>query len=228
MYLWKSWRDTHAFCLILLIIAAAVMPVAAVACVGTHLVEDFGPSASQSTRALILNIVAFGLGAICAINEFADQTAHFLFTKPRTRAYFVWVGWLVGCIELVAIGLVNLLSSWLTLSHYTKHPFRSTVFGSVRIQDVVSVFIYCIFVYCLTYALTAVLRNGLKGLGASVGILTGITAIAALLRIRWNIDLPTPSAPIGSLPLIVSNTLWILVALLFVLGGQMVIERTEI
>jgi hypothetical protein len=228
MYLWKCWCDTRAFWLIFIIIAAAAMPVAAVACLGTHLVEDFGASAFQTTSGLILTVLGLGLGAICAINEFGDKTAHFLFAKPRTRAYFVWASWLVGCVELAVVGLINLFSGWLTLSRYTKHPFRSEVFGALRTQDLVGVFIYSIFVYCLTYALTAVLRSGLKGLGASMGFLTGITAISALFRVRWSIDLPMPSSPIGSLPLVISNTLWIVVALLFVFGGQIIIERMEI
>jgi hypothetical protein len=39
------------------------------------------------------------------------------------------------------------------------------------------------------YSLTAILRNGLKGLGGSMGILTGINALGVLMRVRWNIDL---------------------------------------
>ena len=62
------------------------MPVAAVVCVGTGLIEEFGVSAFQSTFGLVLVSVALGLGAIGAIHEFADKTAHFLFTKPRSRA----------------------------------------------------------------------------------------------------------------------------------------------
>jgi ABC-type transport system involved in multi-copper enzyme maturation permease subunit len=204
------------------------MPVAALVCSGTHLVEDFGLSAFQTTHALILNILALGLGAICAVNEFGDKTAHFLFTKPRPRAYFVWIGWLVGCTELVVIGIINLLSGWLTLSRYSHHPFQSGIFLSVGAEALVGIFVYCIFVYSLTYALTAVLRSGLKGIGASMGFTIGIQAIAAVFRVRWNINLPIPPAPIGNSPLFVSTTVWILIALLLVYACQRAIERAEI
>jgi len=38
MYFWKCWRDTRSFFIVFLIIAAIVMPVAAVVCLGTPLV----------------------------------------------------------------------------------------------------------------------------------------------------------------------------------------------
>jgi ABC-type transport system involved in multi-copper enzyme maturation permease subunit len=228
MYLWKCWRDTRAFCFIFAIIAAAVMPVAALICTGTQLVQNFGLEAFKATHSLILNILALGLGAICAINEFGDKTAHFLFTKPRTRAYFVWLAWLVGCIELLAIGLINLLAGWLTLSRYSKHAFHSGIFFPVGPGVLVGVFVYSIFVYSLTYALTAVLRSGLKGIGASMGFTIGMQAIAAVFRVRWNIDLPVPPAQIGNLPLVFSSAVWLIVTLGLVYACQWVIDRAEI
>jgi len=228
MYFWKCWRDTRSFFVVFLIIAAIVMPVAAVVCLGTHLVEDFGTSAFSTTFGLILMAVALGLGAIGAIHEFAEKTAHFLFTKPRRRAYFVWAGWAVGFAELLAVATVNLLAGWLTLSHYSKNPFHSTLFGSMASQTLFDPLIFCLWAYCLTYSLTVLLRNGLKGLGASMGILFGFPLFAAAIRWRWHIDLPLPPLPISGLPLAISNIIWTLVALLFVLGAQLVVERAEI
>jgi hypothetical protein len=229
MYFWKCWRDTRSFFLVFLIIAAIVMPVAAVVCVGTHLVEDFGTSAFLTTFGLILTAVALGLGAVGAVHEFAEKTAHFLFTKPRSRAYFVWVGWAVGCAEFLAVAVVNLLAGWLTLSHYSKNPFHSTLNGSITTQNILDPLIFCLWAYCLTFALTVLLRNGLKGLGASMAILFGLPFFAAAIRWRWHIDLPLlPGLPLGSLPIAVSNIIWILIAMLFVLAAQLVVERTEI
>lgn len=136
MYFWKCWRDTRSFFVVFLIIAAIVMPVAAVVRLGTHLVEDFGTTAFQSTFGLILMAMAFGLGAIGAIHEFAEKMAHFLFTKPRSRAYFVWTGWAVGFAELLAIAAVNFLAGWITLSRYSKNPFHSTLNDSMNAQSI--------------------------------------------------------------------------------------------
>ena len=228
MYFWKCWRDTRSFFIVFLIIAAIVMPVAAIVCVGTHLVEDFGTSAFSTTFGLILTAVALGLGAVGAIHEFADKTAHFLFTKPRSRAYFVWAGWAVGLAELAAVAAVNFLAGWATLSHYSKNPFHSALNGSMTAQNFLDDLIFCIWAYCLTYSLTVLLRNGLKGLGASMAILFGLPFFAAAVRWRWHIDLPLfPGLPLGSLPLVVSNIIWILIAMFFVLAVQLVVERAE-
>jgi hypothetical protein len=177
---------------------------------------------------MMLFVVALGLGTICAIQEFTEKTTHFLFTKPRSRAYFVWSGWVVGCIELLTIALVNLSAGWLTLAHYSKSPFRSVLLGSVREQDIVGILIYTLYIYGLTYSMTVMLRNGLKGLGASMGITFGLQAIAIAIRLRWNVLFPIPPLPIQGLPLILSNIVWILVGLLLVFAAQIVIERVEV
>jgi ABC-type transport system involved in multi-copper enzyme maturation permease subunit len=228
MYFWKCWRDTRSFFVVFLIIAAIVMPVAAIVCLGTHLVEDFGTSAFSATFGLILMAVALGLGAIGAVHEFTEKTAHFLFTKPRSRAYFVWVAWAVGFAELLAIATVNFLAGWVTLSHFTKNPSHSPIFGSMTAHTLLDPLFFCLWAYCLTYSLTVLLRNGLKGLGASMGILFGLPLFAVAIRWRWHIKLPFPPEPIGSLPVVMSSIIWILVAMLFVLAAQLFVERTEI
>lgn len=228
MYFWKCWRDTRAFFVAFLIIAAAVIPVTALVCTGTGLMRDFGRDAAKSTFGLLMTVITLGLGAIGAIHEFADKAVHFLFTKPRSRAYFVWVGWAVGCIEVLAIAVVNLLAGGVTLAFYSSGPFWSALLGALKGFDVIGIFIYGAFVYGQTYSLTAVLRNGLKGLGASLGATTGLWAFAAALWARWRVHVPIPPDRIGSLPMAISNGVWILVALLFVFGAQLVVERTEI
>ena len=120
------------------------MPVAAVVSLGSHLVEDFGPSAFLNTFALILMAVPQGLGGIGASHEFDEKTAHFLFTKPRSRAYFVWAGWAVGFAELLAVAAVNFLAGWTTLSHYSKNPFHSTLDGSMTAQNFLDPLSFCI------------------------------------------------------------------------------------
>jgi len=213
---------------VFLVLAASAMPVTALVSKGINLQEGFGPGAFLSTFALILFVVALGLGTIGAIQEFTDKTAHFLFTKPRPRFYFVWAGWVVGCAELLAIALVNVLTGWLTLAYYGKTPLWSVLFGLLTKLDIAGVLIYTLFVYCLTYAMTVVLRNGLKGLGASMGIIIGLAMIAAAVRARWQVDVPIPVEHFGSLPIVASNLIWIFVALLFVFAAQLVVERAEI
>jgi len=210
-----------------LIGAAIVMPVAAVVCKGTGLVQEFGADAFQATFGLLLIAVALGLAAIGAIHEFGDKTAHFLFTKPRTRAYFVWVSWSVGLGELLAIAAVNFLAGWLTLLRFSKNPLHSPVIGPITPQ-LIEDLIMAIYTYSLAYSLTAVLRSGLKGLGAALGIVFGLPFLAIAVRWRWHINLPIPTSPIGHLSLVDSDLTWIFIALLFVFSAQIVIERGEV
>ena len=228
MYAWKCWRDTRFFFLAFLIIAAAAMPVAAAVSTGTHLIEQFGTMAFQATFSMLVTIVALALGAISAIQEFTEKTAHFLFTKPRSRAYFVWVSWAIGCAELTAIAAMNFLSGWLTLARYGSNSFPSHLFGSIRGEQIAQAVIQGFFVYALTYALTAILRNGLKGLGASFLIMTGLNGVVIAADIGWRVHLPMPSEQIGSLSSEASGIVWVFIALLFVFVAQVVIERAEI
>ena len=61
-----------------------------------------------------------------------------------------------------------------------------------------------------------------------MGITFGLQAIAIAFRVRWNVRFPVPPLPIGGLPIIVSNIVWILVGLLLVFAAQIIIERAEV
>jgi ABC-type transport system involved in multi-copper enzyme maturation permease subunit len=228
MYLWKCWRDTRSFFIAFLIIGAAAIPVTAVVCRGTGLMRDFGTEAVRSTFGLLMTIIALGLGAIGAIHEFADKAVHFLFTKPRSRAYFVWAGWAVGCLEITAIALVNVSAGATTLALYSKGSFWLSFFHALRGLETIEILIYGLVYYGMTYSLTAVLRSGLKGLGASMAIMTGYWNLAAVFHWLWHIEMPMPAERIGNLPMVTSAGLWVLLALLFVAWAQGVIERAEV
>ena len=228
MYFWKCWRDTRSFFVVAVIIAAVMMPVAAAVCKGTGLLEDFGPSAFLSTFGLLGMVTALGVGAVGASEEFADKTVYFLFTKPRSRAYFVWAGWAVGCFEVLLISLVNLAVGWAVLARHATNPANSGLFGSITAHQIVSNFILFVYVYCASYALTALLRNGLKGIGASMVFVFGFPLFAVAIRWRWKIALPVPVDRIGTLPLVSSDLIWMIIALLFVFTAQLIVERAEI
>ena len=228
MYIWKCWRETRFFTIVFLIIAAAVMPVTAAVSVGTHFMEEFGGAAFTSALAAILIGMALWLGVIAALHGFDDKTVQFLFTKPHSRASFVWIGWAVGCSELLVVGLVNLFVGWLTLSMYSSHPLSSELFGSLANQEHGAFFVMSFFTYSLTYALTAALRNGVNGLGASMGSGIAYDLLVLTARWRWNIQLPFPMERMGSLPYGISNLLWMVVALCFLLAAQVVVERAEV
>ena len=223
MYLWKCWRETRFFCTVFLIIAVAIMPVIAAVSAGTHFMEEFGRAALTTALSSIFVGMALWLGVIGALHGFDDKTVQFLFTRPRSRASFVWIGWAVGLVELLVVGFVNLFAGWLTLSRYTR--MSSEDFGA---QDFAFIFVLSLMVYSITYAFTAVLRNGVNGLGASMGCGIAYDVLVAALRLRWNIKIPLPAERMQSLPPGVSNLLWMVIGLCFVVAAQVIVERAEV
>lgn len=231
MYLWKCWRDTRGFFVVFLAIAALPMPMAAFASHLGKAILDAGPLAFQNTFTMVVTAVAYALATICAIQEFTDKTAHFLFTKPRSRGYFVWASWIVGFTELLLVAAVNLFVGWRVLAHYGVSAFSDAGpqrWNLVSPQNFIKTGVYACFAYALTFALAAILRNGLKGLGASLGLLAGMAGVAVALQMRWNIDLPLPPQRIGHLTFALSECVWITLGLLFVFAAQLVVERAEI
>lgn len=194
-------------------------------------IRDAGPLAFQNTFVMVVTFVAFALATICAIQEFTDKTAHFLFTKPRSRSYFVWTSWIVGFSELLVVAAVNLFVGWRVLAHYGVGAFSDAGpqrWNLVCPQKFIDAAVFACFAYALTFALAAILRSGLKGLGASLGLLAGMGGVQAALQMRWKIDLPFPPQQIGHLPLALSECAWTMLALLFVFAAQLVVERAEI
>jgi hypothetical protein len=233
MYLWKCWRDTRWFFVVFLAIAGLPMPMAAFASRFAAVIREAGPMAFKNTFAMVATAVAYSLATICAIQEFTDKTAHFLFTKPRSRAYFVWMSWLVGFAELLIVAAVNLFVGWRVLAHYGVRAFSDAGpqiqnWNLVSPEKFIASAVYACFAYTLTFALAAILRSGLKGLGGSLGLLSGMIGVSVLLQTRWKIHLPLPPQQIAHLPLALSECAWIALALLFVLAAQLVTERAEI
>ena len=233
MYVWKCWRDTRRFFVFFLAIAALPMPMAAFASRFGTAIRDAGPLAFQNTFMMVVTAVAYALATICAIQEFTDKTAHFLFTKPRSRSYFVWMSWLVGFTELLTVAAVNLFIGWRVLAHFGVRAFsdagpQTQDWNLVSPQKFVEAAVFACFAYTLTFALAAILRSGLKGLGASLGLLTGTVGVSAELQMRWRINLPLPPQQIGHLSVALSECAWVMLALLFVLAAQLVVERAEI
>ncbi len=222
MYIWKCWRDSRYFFFAVVTIAAATLPVATTLARGTGVVEPLDSRAALSVLGLLGMGTSLGLGALMASEEFAQDTISFLFSRPHKRAYFVWMGWVVGGIELLLIVFVNMYAAWVTLRH-----FHAAVPGPVSVERIFEALTLFLFVYSLTFTLTAVLGSGLKGLGASMACIFGWPLFALALEVKWKIHCPVPTERLWTLPITVSYAIWIEIALLFVVFAQAAIESWE-
>ena len=228
MYFWKCWRDSRTYFFVFVISGLLAMPIA-VSVLGRGGITDAGTvGAIFATVAEIGVIAAFGLSAQVASEEFGDRSIHFLFAKPRSRSYFVWVAWAVGCMQMLFVIALNLVVGWIALTQYGKFGTRTVLHNLIASTSLLQSVVACLFLFCFTYALTAVLRRGFAGLGSSLLLVIGAQALAIVLRLRWNIRLPLPPDAIGSLSLYASDVLWILLALALVAATQWRFERAEI
>lgn len=221
MYLWKCWRDTRGFFLVLAIAAVLIMPCAGAV---TGLLQDFGTAALRSTFMLVGIGAAMALGARAAGQGFAGDTLQFLFTKPRTRAYFLWACWAVGCVEMLAIVAINFAAGYFTLVRHDVDPFRASAGGpGISLHEATGGLALFVLNYCLVYALTIALRSAEAGLGAGLAIVFGFPAVVMVLRFRWNMDLNLNRLPSGVL-----DSLLMALALIVVISAQMLLERREV
>jgi hypothetical protein len=68
----------------------------------------------------------------------------------------------------------------------------------------------------------------LRQLPSHANLVFGVPFFAIAVRWRWKINLPVPAVPMEGLSPLASNFICMLVALLFVLAAQLIVERTEI
>ncbi len=248
MYFWKCWRETRAQFIAGLVVFVAVcsfftIPVAKF---GSPEMMKTGvsPSVAQAWSSAI-RMVLGGWGGtlilICGLvlgsaglgKEFDKQTVGFLFTRPRRRRYWVWVGWSAGVFELaiialVGVGLTSGLLTFLTGHFYTWRVLAA--FLGLTVGGAVS--------YSLTYFMAVVTRSGLQGLGYAMGILFVAILVPGMTAHFWRIYLPSlwdfmdttcewAAAVVSSFPFSVL-ILWSIVALAFPLAAQALVERADV
>ena len=108
MYLWKCWRDTRV------VLAASLLCIGAlfVFVLRQNLVLDHRAPFERlptifpfllSIQAFPLSFVAWLLGFFGVGRDLGERSGSYLFTRPRSRAYFVWCDWGVGMALLLPI-----------------------------------------------------------------------------------------------------------------------------
>src|SRR5580704_15743818 len=107
MYLWKCWRDTRI--LFFVWIAAAML--FADPYHWNDRFELYGLATASLMGGVLLSWASY--------EGFRPDTYPFVFTRPRSRGYFVWMAWLVAGAELV-VGFLIAIAADLALLHWTN------------------------------------------------------------------------------------------------------------
>jgi hypothetical protein len=206
MYLWKCWRDTR----IVLVASLICLGVLFLTIVSKDIVIDHhAPFERFSTvlpfaltvQAFPVSFVAWLLGSFGVGRDLGDRSGSYVFTRPRSRAYFVWCDWGVGMAQLLPIvALLNLVFG--VLLHRLIVAVGDPLQGSVVIagRPVTLAFIVWLnfsasfllagLVYSLTYFSTVLMKHA-KGLIYAAGVLVGYLFLEQIAPHYWpGIHLP--------------------------------------
>jgi hypothetical protein len=205
MYLWKCWRDTR----IVLVASLLCVGVLFVSIVSKDIVLPNAPFERLSgilpfaltIQAFPISFVAWLLGSFGVGRDLGERSGSYVFTRPKSRAYFVWCDWGVGMAQLLPIvALLNLVLG--ILLHRILVAVGDPLHGSVLIagRPVTLAFIvwsnfgaaYLLagLVFSLTYFSTVVAKHA-KGLIYGAGVLVGYLFLEMIVPHYWpGIHLP--------------------------------------
>jgi hypothetical protein len=202
-----------------------------------------------SLQAFPVSFVAWLMGTFGVGRDLGDRGGSYLFTRPRSRAYFVWCDWGVGMAQLVPI--VALLNGVLgVLLHRIFVAAGDPLHGSVVVGgrvltlaylvwlNFVAAFILAGLVYSLTYFSTVLLKHA-KGIIYGAGVLVGYLFLEQVVPRYWpGIHLPKlvmqafiqPNRDVVGIAdhLGVSVAIRAAIILLFPLATQFVLQKADI
>jgi hypothetical protein len=206
MYLWKCWRDTR----IVLVASLVCIGVLFVSIVSKDIaIDQHAPFERLSNilpfaltiQAFPISFVAWLLGSFGVGRDLGERSGSYIFTRPKSRAYFVWCDWCVGMAQLLPIAaLLNLMLG--VLLHRIIVAVGDPLHGSVLIagRPVTLAFIVWLnfgaayllagLVFSLTYFSTVIAKHA-KGLIYGAGVLVGYIFLEMIVPHYWpGIHLP--------------------------------------
>ena len=252
MYLWKYWRESR----ITFAVGMALVGLLLWAVLKIH-VGDLGqgPNGTNETSpatiyllmaaplVLPLGFLALLFGSFGAGHDLGKGSGSFLFSRPRSRAFFVWSDWGYGMAQLLLIVLAA--NAVLALAVY-----RITGGGGPILLGGVPVSMASIFVlHCvagllligllmgLTYFSSVLAKN--RGVLLALGVVLAYYIAKAVVNYKWpSITLPdltltefsmTPQGPPGfAKNLGLEIALRAAVALAFPFAAQILLQQRDV
>ncbi len=206
MYLWKYWRETRiAFCVSLAAIALLLLIVlkghAVVSTSGS------GPTIDKLPQVLVVLLIvqsvplgflgwifgSFGVG-----RDLGEGSGSFVFTRPGSRASFVWRDWGFGMAELVIVTVLLNVVLGLQIYRIFAAGFQGGApLTSPNVSPVLSASLTCFasfllagLIFSLTYFSTILVKSS-KGTMLAAGALLGYVILKAVVAHYWpSVELP--------------------------------------
>jgi len=222
MYLWKYWRESRITFVVGVLLVGLLLWAVLKAHVGAL---SSGPrDVSQQNLAQLYLVIAapltlplaflglrygsFGLG-----RDLGEGSGWFLFSRPRTRAFFVWSDWGYGMGQLLLLILAaNVVLAW---AIHRVAPDTATIFMSRQPVSMLAIFcLHCVAgmllagsMFSLTYFCSVLTRG--RGVSLAVGVIIAYWIAGAVVNHYWpDITLPkltltefsftrSPTMPLG-------------------------------
>jgi hypothetical protein len=212
MYYWKCWRDNRVGFFGYLI---SFFGLTGLWMYAMHRANRVGHviGTPEETWVFILSItfglallgasvVALGFGSNNAGTDIGSGSGDFLFTRPRSRAYYIWAGWTTGMVQIAFLTIFTVLASTICIYYQTDAGWRRLPGGAhqgmAAFADVfvliLSVMATAAIIYGLTYFMGILTRSGRKAAIFSLGLIVAYGVSQALLS--WLADISIPDLTI--------------------------------
>lgn len=133
---------------------------------------------------LIGTIYAVMLGSTIISKEERDQTADFLFVKPRKRKEIITSKLIAGLINIIVLNLTILISSIVFVSKYTN----GNSFTGDIIKLMLALFILQLIFFFIGTAISALTYNTKKATALSTAVLLGAYLLSIIIDLVDGID----------------------------------------
>jgi hypothetical protein len=254
MYLWKYWRESRtSFAVGMLLVGLLLWAVLKIhlGALGHGSHESFPQNVAQLylviaiPLTLPLGFLALRFGTFGVGHDLGQGSGSFLFSRPRSRSFFVWNDWGFGMVQLLAI--VIAANAVLAFSIYRMSAGIGPIFLGGQPVSMLSIFcLHCMagllligLVFGLTYFSSALARG--HGVQLAVGVVLMYVIAKAVVKHYWpHIVLPDLTltefslSPSPSMPAGFANHLALSIALrtalmiAFPFAAQLLVQISDI
>ena len=254
MYLWKYWRESRtSFAVGMLLVGLLLWAVLKIhlGALGHGSHESFPQNVAQLylviaiPLTLPLGFLALRFGTFGVGHDLGQGSGSFLFSRPRSRSFFVWNDWGFGMVQLLAIGIAA--NAVLAFSIYRMSAGIGPIFLGGQPVSMLSIFcLHCMagllligLVFGLTYFSSALARG--DGVQLAVGVVLMYVIAKAVVKHYWPLivlpDLtltefslsPSPSMPAGfANHLALSIALRTALMIAFPFAAQLLVQISDI
>jgi hypothetical protein len=203
MYLWKCWRDTRVKFLVIL----GLFVCQGIAFPG-HIGRAMNANATQLRGMFFMLLIGVGfivqtvswiLGIDNVGADIGRSSGDFLLSRPSSRGFFVWTGWMVGMVESVVLWIVfSAISMGNLISHLHHQRLAAATISSswlafikLNLPTVFLMFVINVgLVYGLTYCLGVVMRSRSRALIGVAALLLSYQIVRQIAVDQFHLVLP--------------------------------------